>query len=46
MAVLATLQGLAAIITSGMTGDRAADVVIAGTIRILVAGLRAAESPD
>lgn len=51
MAVLATLQGLACIITSGMTGDRPIDKVITGTIRTLVLGLRArpaaegAESP-
>jgi AcrR family transcriptional regulator len=40
MAVLATLQGLAAIITSGMIGDRPADSVITGTVEILVRGLR------
>lgn len=41
MAVLATIQGLAAIITSGMIGDRPAGQVITGTIRTLAAGLRA-----
>lgn len=40
MAVLATLQGLAAIITSGMIGGRSADSVIAGTIETLICGLR------
>lgn len=42
MAVLATIQGLATIIGSGMIGDRKPDVVVAGTISTLVAGLRAA----
>jgi AcrR family transcriptional regulator len=41
MTVLATIQGLAAIITSGMIGDRPADKVIAHTIKTLAAGLRA-----
>jgi AcrR family transcriptional regulator len=40
MAVLATLQGLAAIIASDMTGGRPADRVIAGTIETLIHGLR------
>jgi AcrR family transcriptional regulator len=40
MAVLATLQGLAAVITSGMIGDRPADTVIAGTVETLIHGLR------
>jgi AcrR family transcriptional regulator len=40
MAVLATLQGLAALITSGMIGDRAVDTVITGTIETLLNGLR------
>ncbi|MCU1684192.1 MAG: TetR/AcrR family transcriptional regulator [Amycolatopsis sp.] len=40
MAVLATLQGLAAVITSGMIGDRAVDTVITGTIETLLNGLR------
>ena len=40
MAVLATLQGLAAIITSGMIGDRPAESVITGTIETLIHGLR------
>jgi AcrR family transcriptional regulator len=40
MAVLATLQGLAAIIASDMTGGRPADRVIAGTIQTLIHGLR------
>jgi AcrR family transcriptional regulator len=41
MAVLATIQGLATIIGSGMIGDRKPDVVVAGTISTLIAGLRA-----
>jgi AcrR family transcriptional regulator len=41
MAVLATIQGLATIIGSGMIGDRSPETVIAGTIDTLVAGLRA-----
>lgn len=40
MAVLATLQGLAAVITGGMIGDRAVDTVITGTIETLLTGLR------
>lgn len=40
MAVLATLQGLAAIIASDMIGDRPADQVISGTIATLIHGLR------
>jgi AcrR family transcriptional regulator len=40
MAVLATLQGLAAVITSGMIGDRLPDSVITGTIETLIHGLR------
>jgi AcrR family transcriptional regulator len=40
MAVLATLQGLAAVITGGMIGDRPPRTVVAGTIRTLVNGLR------
>lgn len=40
MALLATLQGLAAVITSGMIGDRDADTVITGTIETLLTGLR------
>ncbi len=39
MAVLATLQGLAAIITSGMIGNRDPDAVITGTIATLARGL-------
>jgi AcrR family transcriptional regulator len=40
MAVLATLQGLAAIIASDMTGGRPADQVISGTVQTLIHGLR------
>jgi len=40
MAVLATLQGLAAIIASDMIGERPADEVISGTIQTLMRGLR------
>jgi hypothetical protein len=43
MAVLATLQGLAAVITSGMIGTRDPDTVITGTIATLARGL--ARSP-
>jgi len=41
MAVLATIQGLATIIGNGMIGDRSPEVVVAGTIGTLIAGLRA-----
>ncbi len=44
MAVLATLQGLAAIITSGMIGGRSADSVITGTIETLICGLRGTQA--
>jgi AcrR family transcriptional regulator len=40
MAVLATLQGLAAIIASDMIGDRHASQVISGTVQTLIHGLR------
>ena len=40
MAVLATLQGLAAVITGGVIGDRAPETVVAGTIHTLLHGLR------
>ena len=40
MAVLATLQGLAAIIASDMIGDRPASQVISGTVQTLIHGLR------
>jgi hypothetical protein len=40
MAIFATLQGLAALITSGMSGDRPVGALITGTIRTLVDGLR------
>lgn len=46
MAVLATVHGLAAIITSGMTGDRLPDKVITGAIRTLAAGLRSTPPAD
>ncbi|GAA4573147.1 TetR/AcrR family transcriptional regulator [Planotetraspora kaengkrachanensis] len=39
MALLATIQGLAAIITGGMIGDRSADVVVSGTVETLLRGL-------
>jgi AcrR family transcriptional regulator len=42
MAILATIQGLAAIITSGMIGDRPVDSVVTGTIQTLLRGLRPA----
>jgi AcrR family transcriptional regulator len=41
MSVLATIQGLATIIGNGMIGDRSPEVVVAGTIGTLIAGLRA-----
>lgn len=41
MAVLATLQGLAAIVASGMIGERPVDTVVSGTIHTLIHGLRA-----
>jgi AcrR family transcriptional regulator len=40
MALLATLQGLAAVITSGMIGTRDPHTVVAGTITTLIHGLR------
>lgn len=40
MAVLATLQGLAVLVTSGMSGDRPVGPLVAGTIETLVEGLR------
>jgi len=40
MAIFATLQGLAALITSGMSGDRPVDALVTSTIRTLVDGLR------
>jgi AcrR family transcriptional regulator len=40
MALLATLQGLAAVITSGMIGTRDPQTVVAGTIATLIHGLR------
>ncbi|GAA1304387.1 putative TetR-family transcriptional regulator [Planotetraspora silvatica] len=42
MALLATIQGLASIITGGMIGDRPVDAVVSGTIEILLRGLRPA----
>jgi AcrR family transcriptional regulator len=39
MAVLAMLQGLAALVTSGMIGRRPVDTVITGTIQTLLNGL-------
>jgi AcrR family transcriptional regulator len=39
MAVLAVVQGLASIITSGVIGERAPDAVLTGTVRSLVRGL-------
>ncbi|HEX4251134.1 MAG TPA: TetR/AcrR family transcriptional regulator [Pseudonocardia sp.] len=40
MAIFATLQGLAALITSGMSGDRPVPALVGDTIRTLVDGLR------
>jgi len=45
MAVLATLQGLAAVIASEMIGDRPAEQVISGTIHTLAQGLRPRRGP-
>lgn len=39
MALLATLQGLASVVTSGMIGDRPVDTVVTGTVRTLLRGL-------
>jgi hypothetical protein len=46
MAVLATPQGLAALVTSGMTGNRPVDTVITGTVQTLLRGLLPTTSPD
>ncbi len=46
MAVLATLQGLAALVTSGMIGNRPVDAVIDGTIQTLLDGLLRPGSSD
>jgi hypothetical protein len=40
MAVLATLQGLAVLITTGMSGGRPVGPLASGTIETLVDGLR------
>jgi len=40
MAVLAMLQGLASLVTSGMLGNREIDVVVSGAIHTLTEGLR------
>jgi AcrR family transcriptional regulator len=40
MALLATLQGLATLVTSRMIGDRPVDRLVAGTIQTLLDGLR------
>jgi AcrR family transcriptional regulator len=40
MAVLATLQGLVALVVSGMSGDRPVDGLVSGTIETLLHGLR------
>jgi hypothetical protein len=40
MAVLATLQGPAVLITTGMSGDRPVGPLVSGTIATLVDGLR------
>ncbi|GII51736.1 putative TetR-family transcriptional regulator [Planotetraspora thailandica] len=40
MALLATIQGLAAVITGGKIGDRPVDSVVTGTIETLLRGLR------
>jgi AcrR family transcriptional regulator len=43
MALLATLQGLATLVTARMVGDRPLDAVVSGTIRTLLDGLRPRE---
>ena len=40
MAIFVTLQGLAALVTSGMSGDRPVPELVGDTIRTLVDGLR------
>jgi hypothetical protein len=40
MAVLAVLQGLAVLVITGMSGERALDGLVSDTIEILVDGLR------
>jgi AcrR family transcriptional regulator len=40
MAIFATVQGLAALVTSGMSGDRPVAELVAGTVRTLLDGLR------
>ena len=40
MTIFATVQGLAALVTSGMSGDRPVDTLVAGTVRTLLDGLR------
>ena len=40
MAVLAMLQGLAVLVTSGMSGERYLDPLVSGSIKVLVDGLR------
>jgi AcrR family transcriptional regulator len=39
MSVLAVLQGLVALVTTGLIGDRPVDAVVAGTVETLVVGL-------
>jgi AcrR family transcriptional regulator len=40
VAVFAMLQGLAVLSTTGMSGERTADTLVAGSIEVLVEGLR------
>jgi AcrR family transcriptional regulator len=40
MAIFATLQGIAALVTSGMSGERPVPALVGDTIRTLVDGLR------
>lgn len=44
MAIFATLRGLAALVTSGMSGDRPVGPLVTGTVRALVDGLRVRSS--
>jgi hypothetical protein len=40
MAMLAMLQGLAVLVTTGMSGERSLDTLVSGSIKVLVDGLR------
>jgi hypothetical protein len=40
MAVLAMLQGLAVLVTTGISGERSLDTLVSESIEVLVDGLR------